>query len=111
MISGFLKKFSTILFSLLLLLLITNEKTQAQINQGTNDLSFVVFTNDVFYGANAGSGNVELRFRFKKQNTQNIIYFDKYVDNQFFTFGAYTRNGIFIFIQDHPNTNMYCPEN
>jgi len=106
MSSGFLKKFSTILFSLLLLLLITNEKTQAQTVQGVNDLSFVVFTKDVFYGANAGSGNVELRFRFRKQNNQNIIYFDKYVDNQFFTFGAYTRNGIFIFIQDHPDTNI-----
>lgn len=105
MFSGFSKKISTILFSLILLLLISNEKTQAQSIQGENDLSFVVFTNNVFYGVNAGSGNTELRFRFKKQNNQNIFYFDKYVDNQFYTFGAYTRNGIFIFIQDHPETN------
>ncbi|HSM25771.1 MAG TPA: hypothetical protein VK856_12985 [Anaerolineaceae bacterium] len=104
MISGKINFLSTILFSLLFILY-PDQKAQAQTIPEENNLSFVVFSNEAYYGLNAGSGNEELRFRFSQQNRQGIIYFDIYEDNQFFTFGAYNSNGIFILIQDHPDSN------
>ncbi len=112
MISGIRKIISTIFLGVLFLLIPENN-LQAQTNQGENDLSFVVNSNQIFYGINAGSGNKELRFRFKQQNKLSVIYFDIYEENQFFTFGAYNSSGVFILIQDHPGTksqNYLSPE-
>lgn len=103
MISGKIKILSTILFGLLFILY-PEQKTQAQTILEENNLGFVVYSNEVYYGLNAGSGNEELRFRFSQQNRQGIIYIDIYENNQFFTFGAYNSNGIFILIQDHPES-------
>ena len=105
MISGIRIILSTIFLGVLLLLIPKNN-LQAQTNPGENDLSFVVNSNQIFYGINAGSGNKELRFRFEQQNKLSVIYFDIYEENQFFTFGAYNSSGVFILIQDHPGTNF-----
>lgn len=104
MISGIRKIISTIFLGVIFLF-IPNSNLHAQTDQGENDLSFVVNSNQIFYGINAGSDNKELRFRFKQQNKQNVLYFDIYDDNQFFTFGAYNSSGVFILIQDHPGSN------
>lgn len=104
MISGNFKILSTIFFSLIFFL-IPQRDFQAQSLPVENNFGFVVFSNETYYGFNAGSGNEELRFRFSQQNKQNIIYFDLFEDNQFFTFGAYNSSGIFVLIQDHPGSN------
>jgi len=103
MISGIRKIISTIFLGVIFLF-IPNSNLHAQTIQNENDLSFVVNSNQIYYGINAGSNNKELRFRFKQQNKQNVIYFDIYDENQFFTFGAYNSSGVFILIQDHPGT-------
>jgi hypothetical protein len=104
MFSGIRKILSTIFLGVIFLLIPKNN-LHAQTGQGENDLSFVVNSNQIFYGINAGSNNKELRFRYKQQNKQNVLYFDIYEENQFFTFGAYNSSGVFILIQDHPGSN------
>lgn len=104
MFSGRAKLFTTILLGLLFFLIPANI-SKAQSDLGENDLSFIVNSNNIFYGVNAGTGNKELRFRYKQQNRQNVIFFDRYEVNQFVTFGAYTSSGVFILIQDHIGTN------
>lgn len=105
MLSGISKIFSTILL-FIIFLLFPKSNLQAQTNQVETDLSFIVNSNQTFYGINAGSGNKELRFRYEQQNQLSVIYFDIYEENQFFTFGAYNSNGVFILIQDHPDSNF-----
>jgi hypothetical protein len=112
MISGIIKYLSTILLSLFILI-VSNNTIQAQSEKIDNNLSFVVYSNDVFYGINAGSGNQELRFRFDQQNNQSVLFIDVYDENQFFTIGAYNSRGILIYIQDHPESthqNRLLPE-
>ena len=100
MLSGILNLISTMLIAAILSF--PQPYNQPQFTEGNNNLGFVVYTKDVFYGVNAGSINQELRFRFSQQNKQNVLFIDISEDNQFFTVAAYNNKGLFILIQDHP---------
>jgi len=85
-------------------LLVPMHPISAQNEDNPNSLSFIVNSQNAFFGLNAGSFTQELRFRFFQQNRQNYLFIDIFDGNQFFTVGAYNSKGLFILIQDHPES-------
>lgn len=94
--------FSVIIFTFFIL--IPPLRIYAQTGEGNENLSFVINSTRSYYGFNAGSIDQELRFRFSQQNRQNILFIDKFENNQFYTIGAYNSKGFFVLIQDHPGS-------
>ena len=101
--SGFHKLLSTLIV-ISFFFLIPPIKIYAQVDEANNNLGFVINSQRTFYGFNAGSSDQELRFRFSQQNRQNILFIDKFENNQFYTIGAYNSKGVFLLIQDHPGS-------
>lgn len=99
-----LQKFISTLIIISIFFLIPPLRIYAQTDDVNDNLSFVVNSQRSYYGFNAGSIDQELRFRFSQQNRQNILFIDKFENNQFYTIGAYNGKGFFVLIQDHPGS-------
>jgi hypothetical protein len=102
MFSGILKWLSTILF--FLIFLFPQQNVYAQSIDFDKNIGFVVYTQNIFYGFNAGASGNELRFRFSQQNRQNVLFVDLFEEGQFFTISAYNDKGLFILLLDHPGS-------
>lgn len=101
--SGFHKLLSTLII-ISIFIIVPPFKSYAQTNEVNDNLSFVINSQRTYYGFNAGSNDQELRFRFSQQSRQNILFIDKFENNQFYTIGAYNGKGFFVLIQDHPGS-------
>jgi len=76
----------------------------AQSDSNENNMAFVVYSKTNFYGINVGSSSQELRFRYKQQNRQSVLFIDLFDENQFFTIGAYNNKGLLILVLDNPDS-------
>lgn len=91
-------------FLILTIFLIPLPIANAQSDDYSNNLAFVVYSQPVYYGLNAGSSTQELRFRFKQQKGQSVLFFDLFERNQFYTIGAYNAKGVLVLILDNPDS-------
>ncbi|PKO13165.1 MAG: hypothetical protein CVU39_20520 [Chloroflexi bacterium HGW-Chloroflexi-10] len=58
--------------------------------------SFVVYSDETYFGSNIDTLTGELRFRFKQANNHRAVFFDLLVGTEYFTIGAINDRGVFI---------------